>query len=527
MAPVTTIVAAGIAGMVGLASANGQSLEQNLLQQLEELKVEVVAQRAVIQQLQPRMLQSDTSIDEKITKLQEADLGLGGALDSAWLVLCGALVMFMHAGFAMLETGCCRAKNASNVLMKNLVNVCAGTLGWWSLGWAFAYGAQNGNGFIGTDGFFGSGFYTRDASGVITPVECTADGCQSTMLSWFFQWAFCTAGATIVSGAVAERVKSPTYAAFAFCMTSFIYPVVVAWTWGGGWLSEIFGVGYMDFAGSGVVHLCGGVAGLCGTTILGPRKGRFTNPEEFECHNLPLVVLGTFALWFGWYGFNPGSTLTMKSGNDGALAAQVAMNTTLAAATGGITVFLLRYIITKKYDVGALCNGILAGLVSITAGCGNMESGSAFATGLIGGFVYQAASMLLQKLHIDDPVDASPVHGFCGAWGVIAAGLFDWGRGIDHFHGWSGFGCMENDDGCRTGIGGPAIGAQFIMVLMIILWSGSLASISFFILKVTGLLRYGEDVEETGIDSHHHSPPKAYALGPASHSPSKSMEATV
>ena len=177
-------------------------------------------------------------------------MGLGGALDSAWLVLCGALVMFMHAGFAMLETGCCRAKNASNVLMKNLVNVCCGTLGWWSIGWALAYGEQNGNGFIGTDGFFGFGFYTRDkASGVITPVECTSDGCQSTMLSWFFQWAFCTAGATIVSGAVAERVKSPTYAAFAFLMTSFIYPMVVASTWGGGWLASLFGVGYSAWGG--------------------------------------------------------------------------------------------------------------------------------------------------------------------------------------------------------------------------------------------------------------------------------------
>ena len=194
-----------------------------------------------------RCLKNQESMADKITKLQETDLGLGGALDSAWLCLCGALVMFMHAGFAMLETGCCRAKNASNVLMKNLVNVCCGTLGWWSIGWALAYGEQNGNGFIGTDGFFGFGFYTRDkASGVITPVECTADGCQSTMLSWFFQWAFCTAGATIVSGAVAERVKSPTYAAFAFLMTSFIYPMVVASTWGGGWLASLFGVGYMD-----------------------------------------------------------------------------------------------------------------------------------------------------------------------------------------------------------------------------------------------------------------------------------------
>ena len=208
------------------------------------------------------------SIDDKITKLQDADLGLGGALDSAWLVLCGALVMFMHAGFAMLETGCCRAKNASNVLMKNLVNVCCGTLGWWSIGWALAYGEQNGNGFIGTDGFFGFGFYTRDkASGVITPVECTSDGCQSTMLSWFFQWAFCTAGATIVSGAVAERVKSPTYAAFAFLMTSFIYPMVVASTWGGGWLASLFGVGYMDFAGSGQTFMLSGCKSFCHVTF--------------------------------------------------------------------------------------------------------------------------------------------------------------------------------------------------------------------------------------------------------------------
>ncbi len=259
--------------------AGDQSLEKILLE-VSELKAEVAEQHHLIEELkEDRRLQTETktSIDEKITKLEEADQGLGGALDSAWLCLCGALVMFMHAGFAMLETGCCRAKNASNVLMKNLVNVCCGTLGWWSLGWAFAYGEQNGNGFIGSDGFFGTGFYTRDAStGVITPVECNSDGCQSTMLSWFFQWAFCTAGATIVSGAVAERVKSPTYAAFAFFMTSFIYPVVVAWSWGGGWLASLFGVGYMDFAGSGVVHLCGGAAGLAGTAILGPRTGRWT-----------------------------------------------------------------------------------------------------------------------------------------------------------------------------------------------------------------------------------------------------------
>ena len=269
---------------------------------------------------------------------------------------------------------------------------------------------------------------------------------------------------------------------------------------------------------SGVVHLTGGVAGLAGTTILGPRKGRFTNPEEFECHNLPLVVLGTFILWFGWYGFNSGSTLTMKSGSDGALAAQVSMNTTLAAATGGLTVFLLRYVIMKTYDVLALCNGILAGLVSISAGCGNMESGSAFATGLIGGFIYQAASMLLKKLKIDDPVDASAVHGFCGAWGLLAAGLFDWGKGFDHYHGRSGFGCMENDDGsCKSGIGDSAIAGQAIMILVIVAWSGSLSAMGFFVLKKTGLRRSSEYMEEVGSDC---SPHKAHSMRSGSHSPS-------
>mmetsp|Transcript_108314 Transcript_108314/g.151232 ORF Transcript_108314/g.151232 Transcript_108314/m.151232 type:complete len:526 (+) Transcript_108314:65-1642(+) len=496
-----------------VAMLRAEVKEQHKMTEEQQVLIKNLLQEESARQLQTYATSSELTL--AVAALQATDYSLGGALDSAWMCLCGALVMFMHAGFGMLETGCCRAKNASNVLMKNLVNVCVGTLGWWIFGWAFAYGEQNGNGFIGTTGFFGMDFYTQDSStGVITPVaSCDSDGCQSTMLSWFFQWAFCTAGATIVSGAVAERVKSPTYAVFAFLMASFIYPVIVAWTWGGGWIATVLDVGYMDFAGSGVVHLTGGVAGLMGTIILGPRKGRFENPEEFEIHNLPLVVLGTFSLWFGWYGFNPGSTLGMHDGATGAMAAQVAMNTTLSAASGGITVFILKYAITKKYDVGGLCNGILAGLVSITAGCGNMECGSAFATGLIGGIVYQGSSMLLQKLKIDDPVDASPVHGFCGIWGVLACGFFDWGKGVDHYHGWSGFGCMANTDkSCKTGIGGTAIGAQFILVCMVIVWSGILSAIIFALLKLTGTLRVSEEVEDVGMDSHHHSPPKAYAM---------------
>ncbi|CAL1126444.1 unnamed protein product [Cladocopium goreaui] len=379
---------------VGVANGQGvtelkahiQSLRNQIIEQRELIKVQedrlVEAETAEARRLQLNSYVTVADANVEFGKLDTASLG--GALDSFWLCLCGSLVMFMHAGFAMLETGSCRAKNASNVLMKNLVNVCVGTIGWWLLGWGIAYGSKNGTDFFGTDGFVGQHFYTRDASGNIQPLaSCDDSGCQSTlalgrpvdatagsvnlelercsqlfsaekadptlyalyasctMLSWFFQWAFCTAGATIVSGAVAERVKGPTYAAFAFVMTSFIYPVVVSATWGGGWLASEGGpgAGYMDFAGSGVVHLTGGIAGLAGTIVLGPRKGRFEYPEDFEAHNLPLVVFGTFALWFGWYGFNPGSTLTMKSGTDGALAAQVAMNTTLAAAAGECEIF--------------------------------------------------------------------------------------------------------------------------------------------------------------------------------------------
>jgi len=336
------------------------------------------------------------------------------------------------------------------------------------------------------------------------------------MLGWFFQWAFCTAAATIVSGGVAERVKSGAYAFYALFMAGFIYPVVVAWTWGYGWIAQVE-TGFMDFAGSGIVHLTGGISALAGAAILGARDGRYEKgrEEEFYPHSLPLVVFGTFCLWFGWYGFNCGSTLGLNNAENGALAAQVAVNTTLSASAAGIIVFSLRYGITRLYDVSGLCNGILAGLVSITAGCGNVENGSALAIGIIGAFVYQGFSMLLQKLQIDDPVDASAVHGACGIWGVLAAALFDWGNGFDHFHGWSGFHCMqvsETDPTCQTGIGAKALGVNVLMVCMICLWAGGLSTIAFAILRVTKLLRIDEETERLGMDETKHSPSKAYDI---------------
>merc|ERR1719277_120697 len=307
------------------------------------------------------------------------------------------------------------------------------------------------------------GYLSTDENGTQIPAG-------GKMLNWFFQWAFCGAAATIVSGGVAERVKFPGYVLFSFMMTSFIYPVVVAWTWGYGWLADM---GFMDFAGSGIVHMTGGVGALVGAAIAGPRNQRWENPDLFVPHSLPLVVLGTFILWFGWYGFNCGSTLGLSSASTGEWAAQVAMNTTIAAATGGLVVFLLRMALLRGYyDIAGFCNGILAGLVSITAGCGSVDCGSAFAIAVIGGCIYQGTSVLLKKLAIDDPIDAFPVHGAAGAWGVMAAALFDWGKGFDYAHGWSGFGCVQDSDGnCLSGGWTQLFTANVVEILAIVAWT--------------------------------------------------------
>jgi len=433
------------------------------------------------------------------------------ALDHMWLIICGALVMFMQAGFAMVESGCCRAKNVQNILLKNLTDVCVGTLGWWAAGWGFAYGGpydEDGNlasGFIGGAQFFGSGF-----------IEYLPDGqFQGTdiMMNWFFQWAFCSAAATIVSGGVAERVNFPGYCVFTLAMTCFVYPLVVAWTWGYGFLGAN---NYMDFAGSSIVHMVGGVGALVGAAVAGPRTGRWANPDSFQAHSLPLVVLGTFILWFGWYGFNCGSTLALPDQATGQLAAFVAMNTTIAAATGGLTVFLLRFARLRKYDIGGFCNGILAGLVSITAPCGNVECGSAFAIAIIGGFVYEGASSLLRKLKIDDPIDAFAVHGACGAWGTLAAVLFDMGAvrsGFDQYNAWSGFSCNLDDDGkCAKGAWGDGFAINAAGVVTIAAWTAFWSALIFAPLRVSGQLRASDELQDAGFDSQKHSPPKAYAV---------------
>lgn len=273
--------------------------------------------------------------------------------------------------------------------------------------------------------------------------------------------------------------------------------------------------GYIDFAGSGVVHLCGGVGALVGAAVVGKRTGRF-DPEkeqEFQPHSQPLVVLGTFILWFGWCGFNSGSTLGLSDAGTALMAAHVMMNTTLSAATGGLTVFLVSFAITRKYDCAALCNGILAGLVSITAPCSNVESGSAVVIGALGGCIYVGSSMLIKKFKIDDPVDASSVHGTCGIWGCLAAALFDFGAGTEKHHGWGGFSATSwTEDGeTKYMTTGDALAANGCEIGFVIVWSGGLSLVVFGALKMAGLLRVDEDTEEKGCD-HECASPTGYNI---------------
>ena len=312
------------------------------------------------------------------------------------------------------------------------------------------------------------------------------------MMHYLLAGMFCATAGTIVSGAMAERTNILGFCIFTFVMTAIVYPIVVHWTWSGaGFLNYSNKDGesvtsfdtpfYKDFAGSGIVHMVGGVAAAIGAKIVGPRNGRFDKEREaeFAPHNLPLVVLGTLILWFGWYGFNPGSTLALSSASDAYSAARVAVNTTLSAAAGGLTVLGLRYALTKKADVGGFCNGILAGLVAVTAGCGFVDSGESVAMGVIGGLVYNGASALMIKLEIDDPLDAFAVHGATGAWGVFATGLFG-----DERTGGCGAFYDHDESECD---GGKQLGAQIVGILVIAAWTAAWSLVLFGITHKAGM----------------------------------------
>jgi len=449
-------------------------------------------------------LQSEISTLKQEVETQKSNYD--ESLDTLWMLLATMLVFFMHSGFSLLEAGTVRFKNTQNILGKNLIVVTLGFLCWYAIGYPLALGLyDNPNKFNGANNFFHDGFFDD----------------KSKFRVWLFQGAFCATGGTIVSGAMAERTKLKGFGTFTVLMTSIIYPLVVYWVWSGhGFLNypedgkqvSIAGPPMVDFAGSSVVHMVGGVAALVGAVIVGPRKGRFVaeESEEFGAHSVPLCVLGTFFLWFGWYGFNPGSTLQMHTKEDGYAAGLVAVNTTLAPCVAGLLVFFLRakVVAPKLLDVGGFCNGILAGLVSITAGCGFVKPWESILIGLIGGFVYQGASMLLRRAKVDDVVDAFPVHGACGIWGLLALGFF---------------GNPDETGGNGAFYGGDQISIQIFAVFMIVMWVTPLSIAIMLPLRLLGALRHSDEFQEAGADLMEHSPPKAYSQQTASPSKETAM----
>ncbi len=395
------------------------------------------------------------------------------AFDMIWLVLSAALVFFMQAGFAMVETGLTRAKNAGNIIMKNLMDFSAGAVAYWALGWGLMYGASAA-GLIGTDQFFLSG------------------AGSATFRDWMFQVVFAATAATIVSGAMAERTKFTGYLAYSVFISALIYPISGHWIWNGGWLANL---GFHDFAGSTVVHSVGAWAAMIGSILLGARKGKYvrvggkTIVKAIPGHSMPLAALGVFILWFGWYGFNAGSTL---SGTDLSIA-HVATTTTLAASTGAIGAMLTSWFWFGKPDPSMSLNGALAGLVGITAGCWVVNPLGAVIIGLVAGLLVVLSVEFFDKtLHIDDPVGAISVHGTCGAWGTLAVGLFADGG---------------NDSGILGlfyGGGFGQLGVQAVGVVAVFAWVVVTALLLFGTLKATGLLRVSEKEEMMGLDIGEH-----------------------
>ncbi|MBU0580176.1 MAG: ammonium transporter [Candidatus Margulisbacteria bacterium] len=328
-------------------------------------------------------------------------------VNTIWVLITAFLVFFMQAGFGMLEAGLTRAKNASNILMKNFLDFCMASIGFFAVGYGLMYGA--GNLFMGFSNFFMLGV-AAETSGL------------PTLAFWLFQVVFCGAAATIVAGAMAERMKFPAYLVYSFFISVLVYPIVGHWIWGGGWLAQL---GFLDFAGSTVVHALGGVASLVGTMMLGARIGKFNKNGSANAilgHNIPLACLGVFILWFGWFGFNPGSTLgIVDAGN---LIARVAVNTNLAAAVGGLMAMLIVWLLTGKPELTMTMNGALAGLVAITAPCAFVSPISALIIGAIAGGLVVFGVFALDRIGVDDPVGAIPVHGLNGIWGTLSIGLF-------------------------------------------------------------------------------------------------------
>lgn len=398
--------------------------------------------------------------------IENAVNAINGDLGMLWMLLSGVLVFFMQAGFTLVETGMTRSKNAANIAMKNLLDICVGSITYWLVGYSLMYGDTS-NGW-----FFWSGLMQGEGADL------------------FFQTMFAATAATIVSGAIAGRTKYSTYAIFSIVMTALIYPIAGGWQWqGSGWLTEL---GFIDFAGSSIVHSVGGWAALVAAFMVGPRIGKFVDGKVIPIpgHNQILATLGVFILWLGWFGFNGGSQLAW-GGDDAIGASNVVLITNLAAAAGGVGALVTTWIWYGKPNLPQTLNGALAGLVSITAGCGNMSDIGALFAGLIGGIIVVfSIEFIEKKLKIDDAIGAASVHGVAGAWGTLVIGLW----GIDG----------DTGIGLFNGGGFTQLGAQAIGVVAYAVWSVVLSFIVLKILKSTMGLRVTKEEEEVGLDLSEH-----------------------
>jgi ammonium transporter, Amt family len=416
---------------------------------------------------------------------EAGDAAMQYVLDNLWVFLAGVLVFFMQAGFAMVEAGMTRAKNVANIMAKNVADACVGILSFFFVGYMIAYGGDGAIIGWGADAFALSGI---DLFGVGEGLTGSTD--------FFFQSVFAATAVTIASGALAERTKFTAYLVFSVLMCSLVYPTVVHWTWGGGLISRI-NIGdavYSDFAGSGIVHLTGGVAAFVGAALVGARIGKYDkdgNARTIPGHNIALSVLGVFILWFGWFGFNGGSELVADD-----LVPMIALNTLLAAAAGGVGSTIVTWSRTGIPDVGMAGNGILGGLVGITAGCGALTPTGSVITGFIAGMIVPfSMSFIENKLKVDDPVGAVSVHGVAGIWGLLAVGLF--AKYDDLFLG-------RPDAGLFYGGGIDQLIMQIVMAVIIVAFVGAASFIMFSVIKATIGLRVTEEEEMAGLDVSEH-----------------------
>ncbi len=441
-----------------------------------------------------------------ITDLAKTIADSQTAINIVWTLITGFLVMFMQAGFALVETGLVRGKNVAHTMGMNFLVYSVGIIGFWTIGFALQMGGVGAMATFGGDtnlsnefsmniagktfGLFGTtGFFLPLAK--YTPAVATM---------FLFQMVFMDTTATIPTGALAERWKFSSFILFSFVITTLIYPIFANWTWGGGWLSALganfhLGHGHVDFAGSSVVHMTGGVIGAFAAKQLGPRHGKYDKNGRavpIPGHNVPMVVLGTFVLAFGWFGFNPGSTL---AGTDTRIAV-VAVNTMLASAAGAFGAMLTIWKKAGKPDVTMMCNGMLAGLVAITAPCAFVSSWAAVLIGLLAGIIVVFSAIFFeQTLKIDDPVGAISVHGVCGAFGVLTLGLFANGQYGDGLNGVPGTvkGLFYGD--------ASQFMAEVVGVIANLVWVGLITSLGFFIVgKLVGGNRPSKEAEQSGLD---------------------------